>query len=136
MLPARWRREFLDMKICMPVSQNEGLQSRAYNHFGSAPLFIVYNTDTQAIHTIDNGDLNHEHGMCQPIKALQGEPLDAILVGGIGNGALVKLSQLGIKAYRAEAVSFEENISLFTEGKLHPFDATHVCKSHDCGHHH
>ncbi|MHC1748249.1 MAG: NifB/NifX family molybdenum-iron cluster-binding protein [Cellulosilyticaceae bacterium] len=124
------------MKICMPVSENQGLESMPYNHFGSAPFFMVYDTETQAINAINNGDLGHTHGMCQPIKALCGESIDAILVGGIGNGALMKLADIGIKAYHAQAVNFAENIKLYTTNQLLAFDASHVCTSHDCGSHH
>ncbi|MGL4738204.1 MAG: NifB/NifX family molybdenum-iron cluster-binding protein [Cellulosilyticaceae bacterium] len=124
------------MKICMPTNENNGLKSMPYNHFGSAPLFVVYDTESQTLTSISNGDLGHQHGMCQPIKALGGAQIDTILVGGIGQGALVKLAQLGITAYRTIPTSFEENIALFQKDGLETFDASHVCTSHDCGHHH
>ncbi len=37
------------MKICFPVQENEGLGSRVYNHFGSAPMFIVVDTETDNV---------------------------------------------------------------------------------------
>ena len=30
------------MKICVPVEVNNGLESRPFGHFGSAPMFVVY----------------------------------------------------------------------------------------------
>ena len=29
------------MKVCFPVKSNEGMSSIPYNHFGSAPEFII-----------------------------------------------------------------------------------------------
>ena len=29
------------MKICFPVAENKGLESPVYNHFGSAPMFLL-----------------------------------------------------------------------------------------------
>ena len=33
------------MKICFPVTADEGLESAVYSHFGSAPLFLLVDTD-------------------------------------------------------------------------------------------
>ena len=30
------------MKICVPVEVNNGLESRPFGHFGSAPMFVVW----------------------------------------------------------------------------------------------
>lgn len=119
----------------MPVNENNGLNSQPYNHFGSAPFFLIYDTQSAQLTGINNGDLNHEHGMCQPLKALCGHDIDVILVSGIGRGALTKLAAQGIKTYHAEPTSFEANISLLKEAKLDTFDTDQVCTSHDCGHH-
>ncbi|HIJ60333.1 MAG TPA: hypothetical protein HPP56_06965 [Nitrospirae bacterium] len=31
-----------------------------YEHFGSAPYFIVVNAETKAVETLNNKDLNHQ----------------------------------------------------------------------------
>ena len=33
------------MRICIPVQKNEGSESKPYNHFGSAPKFLVVNLE-------------------------------------------------------------------------------------------
>ena len=81
------------MKICVPVEVNNGFESRPFGHFGSAPMFVVYDLESGDLSTINNCDLGHEHGMCQPIKALAGNVVDAVIVGGIGQGAIAKLIQ-------------------------------------------
>jgi predicted Fe-Mo cluster-binding NifX family protein len=126
------------MKICFPVTIPKGLESEVYGHFGSAPAFIVVQTDTNAVRTIQNKDEHHVHGACNPVKALNNEQVDAIVVGGIGMGALVKLNQLGIKVFQAQALTVSENIALLKTQKLPQFTPQLTCAGHGhgggCGH--
>ena len=85
------------MKICFPTETLQGLQSPVYEHFGSAPGFVIVDTESKDVEEINNSDLHHAHGMCQPLKALGGRVVDAIAVGGIGMGALMKLAGSGHK---------------------------------------
>ena len=73
------------------------IPNTVYDHFGSAPEFIVVNTDLQSTITVDNKDLGHVHGACNPVMAVGGHAIDAVVVGGIGAGALMKLNADGIK---------------------------------------
>ena len=75
------------MKVCVPVSENKGMESVPFGHFGSAPEFVICDLESNEVKSINNGDLGHEHGKCQPLKALEGNKVDAIIVGGIGAGA-------------------------------------------------
>lgn len=123
------------MKICIPVELNEGLESKPFGHFGSAPMFLVYNSENKELSKLYNGDLEHEHGKCQPIKALLGNVVDAVIVGGIGQGAIVKLNSMGVKVYKANADTVGQNIKLFEENKLEEFPSNHTCSHDGCGHH-
>ena len=126
------------MKICFPVLKAEGLNSKVYGHFGSAPEFVVVETDSDTITTIRNKDQHHSHGACSPMKALDNQAIDAVVVGGIGAGALSKLNQSGIKVFHAQALTVKDNISLFKANDLREFAATHCCPGHGkgvgCGH--
>ncbi len=123
------------MKVCIPVEVNEGLESKPFGHFGSAPMFVVYDLESDKLSQINNGDLGHEHGKCQPIKALSGNIVDAVIVGGIGQGAIVKLNSMGIKVFKAQANTIKENIELFKANKLNEFPSNHTCSHDGCGHH-
>ncbi|MBU5484620.1 NifB/NifX family molybdenum-iron cluster-binding protein [Clostridium sp. MSJ-11] len=122
------------MKVCIPVKENKGLDSVAFNHFGSAPFFLIYDLEKEEVKVIENGDLHHEHGMCQPLKAIGGEDIDAILVGGIGAGALMKLSNQGIKVYKVSKDTLAQNIELLKRNELPEFSANHSCNHHGCSH--
>ena len=122
------------MKICIPIQEDKGLESIAYNHFGSAPFFLIYDLEKEEIKIIENDDLHHAHGMCQPLKALGGETVEAILVGGIGAGALMKLSNQGVKAYRVTNETVMQNIERLKNNELAEFSINNSCSHHDCGH--
>jgi predicted Fe-Mo cluster-binding NifX family protein len=124
------------MKIGFPVERDEGMESKVYGHFGSAPVFVVINTEKNEVRTIQNQDLHHIHGACNPIQALDGQMLDSLIVGGIGGGALMKLNALGIKVYGAGAQKVNENLELFKEDRLQELTMDHSCKAHQggCGH--
>ncbi len=109
------------MRVCFPVQHDEGIESKVYNHFGSAPLFVVVDTETNVAGMIKNRDQRHAHGACNPIQALDNQKIDAVVVGGIGAGALGKLNQSGIKVYRAQSQNIKENIVLFASQSLTEF---------------
>ncbi len=121
------------MKICFPVEMLQGLDSRVYEHFGSAPGFVIVDTDVNTIEEIKNGDLHHAHGMCQPLKALGGRRIDAIAVGGIGMGALMKLQAQGIRVFRVTLGTVGQNIQFIMKETLPEFDASLTCAGHAGG---
>ena len=121
------------MRICFPVFNLKGLESPVYAHFGSAPGFVIVNTENQAVDEISNNDLHHAHGMCQPLKALGGREVDAVVVGGIGMGALMKLQAQRIKVFRAAEGTVKENIKLIITKKLPEFDVEQTCAGHAGG---
>jgi predicted Fe-Mo cluster-binding NifX family protein len=125
------------MRICFPTENLQGLDSTVYGHFGSAPGFIIVDTGSEGIEEIKNNDLHHSHGMCQPMKALGGRMVDAIAVGGIGMGALMKLQGQGIRVYRAVQGTVGQNVSLIRNQRLPEFDSRLTCAGHaggECAH--
>lgn len=121
------------MRICFPTENLQGLESAVYSHFGSAPGFVIVDTESNAVEQINNGDQHHAHGMCQPLKALGGRKVDAVAVGGIGMGALSGLKQQGIKVYRAVQGTVEQNVELFRKKILPEFDPGFTCAGHTHG---
>jgi predicted Fe-Mo cluster-binding NifX family protein len=125
------------MKICFPAETLQGMNSTVYGHFGSAPGFVVVDTQTMAVEEIANGDLHHDHGMCQPLKALGGREVDAVVVAAIGMGALQRLQSQGIKVYRAAQGTVSDNMDLYNGNRLPEFEAKFTCAGHEhggCGH--
>ena len=121
------------MKIAFPSQENNGIESRVYGHFGSARYFVLVDTEEDSTEIIENPDRDHLHGHCQPMKALDGRRVDAVIVGGIGGGALRKLLLEGIKAYRAAEGSVQDNLELLTSGKLTVFTPDQTFAGHAIG---
>lgn len=118
------------MKICFPVQKDEGLDSSVFNHFGSAPMFMVVDMETNSLATISNNDQHHVHGACNPMKALDNQQVDAIVVGGIGAGALSRLNQMGISVHQSQAATVRDNIALFTSRRLPVLTMQGCCGGH------
>jgi predicted Fe-Mo cluster-binding NifX family protein len=121
------------VKICFPVKEVNGLDSEVYGHFGSAPAFIVFNSENKDFAVIENQDRNHAHGMCNPLAALAGKEINSVVVGGIGGGALNKLNAAGIDVYKAQARTVTENLALFISRGLPLFQPGHNCGGHGGG---
>jgi len=122
------------MRICFPVRENEGMDSQVFGHFGSAPMFVVADTETREVSKLSNRDRSHEHGACKPMKALGSQFFDAIVVGGIGAGALTGLNKAGLKVYQANDATISENIDSFEKGELAEINYDQACAQH--GHSH
>jgi len=127
------------MKIAFPVQVDQGLESQVYGHFGSAPSFVILDSTSGEFETIGNSDAHHEHGQCQPMKALAGNAVDAIVVGGIGGGALMRLQAQGVRVFRAVEGSVQQNLEYMKSGKLPEFSVNMTCAGHQgqggCQHH-
>lgn len=128
----RIMKEGIKMKVGFPVNNNLGMESVPFEHFGSAPMFVVCDLEKGEVKTINNGDLGHEHGNCNPMKALSGEKVDAVIVGGIGMGAVKALNRLGIKVFKAIKGTLQDNIEAYKEGKLEDFTLKYACNHDGC----
>lgn len=121
------------MKIVFPTTDEMGMESSVYGHFGSAPYFVMVETESGQTETIVNRDAHHAHGQCQPLVALGGNGAEAVVVGGIGAGALRKLQAAGIKVYRAVEGTVRDNLTLIASGRLPEFTINQTCAHHASG---
>ncbi len=121
------------MKVGFAVQKDEGIESQVYNHFGSAPAFILVDAETRETVTVQNSDLQHVHGMCNPVSTLGGKEVSAVVVGGIGPGALMKLNTMGVRVYEAGARTVKENLQLLSENRLQELSMSGCCKGHQGG---
>jgi len=123
------------MNICIPVTRDNGIRSSVSLHFGSAPIFMVVDTESGSCRTVTNRNLHHDHGMCRPLAQLAGESVDAIVVGGIGMGALGKLTTANIRVYHSAHPTVEETVAAFKTGTLKEVTPAMACAHHGDGPH-
>jgi predicted Fe-Mo cluster-binding NifX family protein len=115
------------MNICLPVTEDRGLQSPVSGHFGSAPIFLIVNAEDGTSRAIANRNLHHEHGGCRPLATLAGENLAGLLVAGIGRGALAQLHAAGIRVYLADRPTVAEALDSWKAGTLRELGAADAC---------
>jgi predicted Fe-Mo cluster-binding NifX family protein len=122
------------MKICIPCAEDRGLDSPVYAHFGSAPVFLIVDSESGECRAMMNQNTHHAHGMCQPLNALAGEAVDAIAVGGIGQRALARLQASGIAVYLADQPTVAATVEALGRGALRAVTIDEACAGH--GHQH
>ena len=120
------------MKLCIPTETNEGKSAEVYGHFGSAPYFTIVDTEKDSVEIINNDNQHHSHGMCQPMNALVGKKIGAVVTGGMGGRAIQKLNEGGIKAYRTIPRTVTDIVSQFTKGGLEEITVQNACTQHGC----
>ena len=121
------------MKICIPVTEDKGTASPVSPHFGSAPLFMIVDTESGACRTVPNRNAHHGHGMCMPLASLAGESVEGMVVGGIGMGALAKLGAAGVRVLRSEHSTVEATLAAFLAGSLQTMSPDMACAHHGHG---
>jgi predicted Fe-Mo cluster-binding NifX family protein len=120
------------MKICIPTETNDGKKANVFGHFGSAPYFTIYDTESGELEILDNNNSHHAHGTCNPIAALAGKKVDIVVSGGMGMRAVMILNQSGIKAYRTQPGTVEQTLTWYSQNKLDEITGQNACASHDC----
>ena len=118
------------MNLCIRATEDKGLQSPVSGHFGSALSFMIVDSDTGVCRTVSNGDAHHTHGACQPLASLTGQGVDAVVVGGIGAGALSKLQAAGVRVFLAEQPTVEAVVAAFKAGTLTLATPESACAHH------
>ncbi len=124
------------MKICLPTQGNKGLTEMVYGHFGSAPYFTIYDTETKSIEVIKNDNQHHNHGACQPMGAISKYNITAVLTNGMGKRAVQLLNENGIKVYLLQGNTVEEAIKKYEANELTELTYENACGGHIHGYGH
>ncbi len=121
------------MLVCFPVECDEQLKSPICDHFGSAPMFIIVDTENMETRAITNTNMHHSHGNCHPLSVLAGNKFDTIIVRGIGAGAIQRLNSAGYTVFCTGASTIEEALKEIADGRLKPVSAGNACGHHGHG---
>jgi predicted Fe-Mo cluster-binding NifX family protein len=118
------------MRICIPTVNNEARDSVLSDHFGSAPYFIIYDSETGALEIIQNGNSAHTHGSCMPVDLLKDAKIEGVLCKGMGVRAVNLLVSAGITPFRVEAETVSDAIEQLDLMKVSVLDEKTACQSH------
>jgi predicted Fe-Mo cluster-binding NifX family protein len=127
------------MKIAIATEENNVSQ-----HFGKCENFTIVEIDNSKV--IDKNIINtlgNQHGQLPGYLASHG--VDVVIAGGMGDGAVQKLTSLNIQIITGINGSIDDVITSYINGSLKSSDA--VCSEHEhshdshgngrcnCGHH-
>jgi predicted Fe-Mo cluster-binding NifX family protein len=122
------------MKLCIPTEDSGGLDARVCEHFGSAPFFTVADTETDNIELLNNQNLSHQHGNCNPVSSIQSRNVDAVVCAGLGKRALARLQQAGFEVYLSSGPTVRDVVAQQRDGKLQKATMDQACGGHSHGH--
>jgi len=118
------------MLACIPAKGDAGLDDSVHDHFGSAPYFTLYDTDTGEVKVVANRNAHHDHGTCHPMNQLVRFRIDCVVCAGMGRRAIEALGSEGIKVYQGEAETIGDLIEDLKAGKLAEIDPAKACRGH------
>lgn len=131
------------MRLCLPTTDEQGLDARLSPHFGSAPCFTLVDSATGRVEVVMNDHARHEHGRCDPTAELSGRNVDAVVCRGLGRRALERLHGLGLTVLVTESATVLEALAAFHGGALRALTEEEACggghghgQSHGHGHDH
>lgn len=120
------------MNICIPTLDRTEMEAKMCDHFGSAPYFTLYNTETKQFVTSINDNTHHEHGSCMPVDALKKQNVEAVLCKGMGARAVNLLQSAGVKAFLVDAETAGDAIKKFDANEVQILSTQNACQSHSC----
>ena len=101
------------MKICFPVDENKGLESKIHGRFGTARMFLLVDSETGTIE-----ELQGRSPQVGPQFDFDGTDVEAIVIGNIGSRTLFELNRSGLKVYQAQKSTLADNLELAKKSEL------------------
>ncbi|WP_136689730.1 NifB/NifX family molybdenum-iron cluster-binding protein [Halorhabdus amylolytica] len=129
------------MLLCIPSRDDGTLEAPTSPHFGRAPNYSVYDSNTEEVEVIDN-DGQHHGGRRSPPKIIAETGADTLIVGNLGQRAVERFDAMDIEVYCGAEGTVSDAIEQFEAGDLEAAtpDGTHCegheSHDHDDGHSH
>jgi len=114
------------MKLIIPV-ETQSLNAPVCPSFGRTPLFVLFDTESGKLEFLTNHAAESEGGA--GIKAAQfivDSGAETLITYRCGENAAQVLNAVGIKMYKAQDGSVEDNIAKFKSGELSPLTEIHA----------
>jgi len=116
------------MKIAIPTYRG-GIDDFVCEHFGRAPTFTIYDTETGKFEVIENRS-EHFGGFGKPPEMIKLMGVDAVVCSGMGARAIAMFKSYGIKVYMGASGRVRDVIEQFLAGKLVEADESFGCPGH------
>ena len=111
----------MNERIVIPISEDNGIESRLSQHFGRAPFYAIVDLDERK-HVIDQATIantsEHFGGVGHPPdRILQLKPM-ALITYGLGPRALRIFQNAGVAVLRTEANNVREVVQAYASNEL------------------
>jgi len=117
------------MKLCIPVTSPEGLESLIAPDLPDAEHLLFFDTDTRSCRTLALSA--EEAGAASDLR------IDAVLCAAINRRTLLTLTRQGIEVYCTQVPNVAQAVALYEDGKLQVAAiAPGGCGGHGHGHEH
>ncbi len=84
--------------VCVPSESTGGLGDRVSAHFGHAPVYTLWDSESGEVRVVPN-DSEHMGGRGLPADNLAALGIDVLLCGGIGRKAIDLCAARGIEVF-------------------------------------
>jgi predicted Fe-Mo cluster-binding NifX family protein len=71
------------VRICFAAPKDQGLQSVFYDHFASAPGFVIVDTEQASLTAVENKTTRHPQGACTPIEGLINMEINTVVADSL-----------------------------------------------------
>ena len=108
------------MKVAI-TSHGNSLDSEVSTVFARCPYFIMADVEDGEIKTVspvENPAMNQRGSGNLAAQFLVNQRVDTLISGAVGPNAFNIFKQVGIKIYKLQSGSVQENLNLFVENKL------------------
>lgn len=124
------------MKICIPVLEKNGIDSRISGHFGRTPVFAIVNEENNNIKDIEFHEIQGKHsgGHVTSGEIVFNSEADILLAGNMGPKAVAMLKEADIELLTGAKGTIKETFELWKNNKLQTAKEDN-CKEHsghDC----
>jgi predicted Fe-Mo cluster-binding NifX family protein len=117
------------MKIGVPTLGTRGLSEEVSPHFGRAPTFTIYDSETGKTEVVDNTS-EHMGGVGKPPQLLMEHGAHTMLCSGLGPRAVHMFESYGIRVFVGASGTVQDSIDLWKEGILQEATDENACKMH------
>lgn len=110
------------MIVCIPAEKKEDNTHRVFKHLGTAPIYILYDSEAKKIEFIKNELIKKQvnNKTDQPFN-LKEKKIDSLIVQNMGESAIAYFNKKGVCIYKAQNQSADANLKALLNGELELF---------------
>lgn len=117
------------MRIGIPTLGEKGLEEELSPHFGRAPTFTIYDTESEEMEVKDNRS-EHMGGKGKPPEQLDKNDIDVLVTTNLGRKAVAMFDKQGINVYCGASGTVQDAIEMWESDELEPASRKNACSGH------